>query len=408
MHRKSNRRKGATFALLAATGIGLAGCGGGNGNGLLGGTGGNGGNINTALANLQRATADGRITESDRANLNAARSGFQTIATATPANAQARAGLGLAELALVQLDGNACVASTLANSSTGAADAAALLNIANPSAALAAASHLGNFRELLIGIAKAVALPVVADGTDRSGAQSCISNGVLAKLTSAANNLAAASNDSAVSIRVLGADGRNTLRRADLQILTGGVQSVQGLVGINTAYNLDSGTFYNGKTFGNPLSFDTNRDLRLSPNEYLAPAPYATLRSGGKAQLATALTNLRGGLNNIESGINAKIAETDSSSEAVQLTSTLRTQFNTALTQIPVAREVLTGAFTVPGTDVTTNLAAYLNNPIADLHTSAPTLRFDAAAGQIVPVTPLPNPTFNGLFPNGLPTSFFR
>jgi len=411
MHNNLKTRCGAALALLSA--IGLAGCGGSS-SGLLGNNGGNGGGGNggadtltAALTNLQKATADGRITESDRTALVAARTGFQNLVTAQGSNSQARAGLGLSELGLVDLDGDACVASALSNGSTsGAADAAALLNIANPSAALAAASHVGNFRELAIGIAKAVALPIVADGSDRSGAQSCIANGVLAKLTSAVQNLAAANTDPAVSIRVLSANGRNTLRRADLQILTGGVQTVQGLVGTNTAYNLDAGTFYTGKTFGNPLSFDTNRDFRLSPNEYLAPAPYGTLRSGGKAQLAAALTNLRGGLNSIEAGINAKIAETDSSSEAVQLTSTLRSQFNTALTQVPVTREVLTGVFTVPGTNITTNLAAYLNNPIADLRTSAPTLTFDPVAGQVVPVT-VPNRTFNGLFPNGLPTSFF-
>jgi hypothetical protein len=392
---------------LVATGL-FAGCGGGNSNGLLGNNGGNNGasvaeNLAAGQTSLFAVTQDNDITEADRASLVSAAARFQAVVNAQSNNSQARASLALIQLALLGLDGfgqfggNANVRSTSNN----------LTNIGNPESALRAALDIQNIPSLLKSVASSVVSPAARTRSATHGeiddVQNYLSGATLTAINSAAANLTAAIADQNVSLQVFNRTGRNTLNRADLVILTGGLQAISGVLNVGGAYNIDPGNFYDNRSFSSPSTIDANGDGTLTPSEYIAPAPFGTLKSGGSQRLSTALTTMRTALTTSNTGITAKLAEADIANELIPVTADLRTALQRAQGQIPLAQTALNGPITV--SDVTVNIPAFLNNPIADIRTAAPNLTIQN--GRLVPGN-LPNPTLNGLFPNGIPTSLFN
>ncbi len=208
---------------------------------------------------------------------------------------------------------------------------------------------------------------------------------------------------------------------------------------------------------------DLNKDGKLEPNEYLPPSPYLTLRD--PSYMATAQTALEGEATEEAAGITGVLARPTDGSGGYLIPNS--TTVNAALTQIqtqvlPVLQKLPTGPVTVQapqpvgapdifhpqarsaaisrsdiigtghGDDglrafyngggstsfvsqtsttptfvsVTLDLAAWFANPPTDLKTLAPTYPLDSTGFPIVSQAVYPDPTFAGLFPNGLPAGF--
>lgn len=409
------KRGAAAIAVAAMSVIGVAGCGGGNGNGLTipntGGNGGNGGNGNIAAAreNLLAATAPGATNAQIGTALQNAISNFQDVLAGDPNNAEARAGLGIAQLALVgltaaQQNGGVALRSTATSNSN-------LFDFSKPSTVIASAANIEGTGQRLLDNLKLLVAPagggsstrsvktrgVVGDTQDFLAAQ-------LPTLKDAAENLRIASGNSGVTIQIVNSPTHNSLRQADLKILTGAAQALAGIVSVSVAYNLDPGTYYDNRSFSNPAALDTNHDLKLTASEYVAPAPFGTLRTGGAQNFRDTLTFLGSSVTSLNAGITAKLNEQDAASEAVQLTADVRPQLIKAQGFVPTIQSFVNGVATIPNTPVRINLPGFFNNPVNDLHTIAPTFSYNASTRE---VTPVAGQTFNGLFPDGIPTDIF-
>ncbi len=208
---------------------------------------------------------------------------------------------------------------------------------------------------------------------------------------------------------------------------------------------------------------DLNHDGKLEPNEYLPASPYLTLRD--PSYMATAKSALQGEAIEEAAGISGVLARPADGSGGYLVPNS--TTVNAALTQIqtqvlPILQKLPTGPVTVQapqpvgapdifhpqarstgvtrgdiigsghGDDglrafyngggstsfvsqsgstptfvsVTIDLAAWFASPPADLKTLAPTYPLDTNGFPIISQATYPDPTFAGLFPNGLPSGF--
>lgn len=204
-------------------------------------------------------------------------------------------------------------------------------------------------------------------------------------------------------------------------------------------------------TVSSPISIfqglDKNGDGKLTPDEYLPPSPYLTLRDA--ALLTTAQQSLQAIADKEAKGISGVLARP---ADGVFLVSNT-TDVQKVLTEtrdhvLPVIQQAATGPVTLeiphyqpsnavasadapppaPGTTpgvfilqpgfgsggppappiftpekVTVNLAAWFANPPADLKKFAPTYTLNADGLISFDQTVYPDPTFGGLYPNGLP-----
>ena len=202
-------------------------------------------------------------------------------------------------------------------------------------------------------------------------------------------------------------------------------------------------------TFPIPVVSDNNHDGKLTPDEYLAPSPFLTLRD--PALLLTAQQAMLALVDKAKKGITGVLARSEGQAFFLTNTPTLRNEL-TAIrdTVLPLIQQAATGPITLqvpsyevvplivkPGTGpqagkgslqlepifnlrpvwgeapppppkiaieaVTINLAAWFAHPPADLKLFAPTLTLDANGWPQLDKNTYPDPTFGGLFPNGLP-----
>ena len=204
---------------------------------------------------------------------------------------------------------------------------------------------------------------------------------------------------------------------------------------------------------------DLNGDGKLEPNEYLPPSPYLTLRSA--TYFTTAQQALAGTTAEETNGIAGVLARPSDGSGGYLIPNS--TQVNQLLsmvqkTIIPTLQQLSTGPTvlqmpiigygplfaaaqtqlptmaTTSGLDigqipylagggstdapvitlpadpvmksVTINLTAWFSNPPPDLKVFAPTYPINSNGHPILSQGVYPDPTFGGLFPDGLPTSF--
>lgn len=216
-------------------------------------------------------------------------------------------------------------------------------------------------------------------------------------------------------------------------------------------------------------SLDTNHDGKLEPSEYLPPSPFLTLRSASyltTAQTSLAATAAKetlgikgvlarasGGsflipnttaiatiLNNIQTNVVPLIAQAATGPVTLTFPHYGVTSLVGAIAEgadgaggvfqsVPVLAVTVDtppappttggsgsgssagGTVTVPPyisfteQKVTIDIAAWFNNPPADLKAFAPTYTLTAQGGINPGGAVYPDPTFGGLFPNGLPTN---
>lgn len=248
----------------------------------------------------------------------------------------------------------------------------------------------------------------------------------------------------------------------EVQLFGAYVHSLMARVSLSLAYHRDPGDFFPplppvvSVTNGDPdvgggidspfKNLDKDRDGRLTPSEYLPPDPFLTLRD--KTYLVLAQSSLRATVEAAEKGI-AGVLKRESSTDFLlpnrpPVSDALTAMRDKALPLLrqaaegpfevdvpiyhPMPLEIVNGAFTRPyagassvfapwpGGDiyppeppgqadvrVKINLAAWFERPPADLKALAPTLVLDAEGWPDPNKTVYPDPTFAGLFPDGLP-----
>ncbi|HLJ55616.1 MAG TPA: hypothetical protein VKT77_11305, partial [Chthonomonadaceae bacterium] len=201
-------------------------------------------------------------------------------------------------------------------------------------------------------------------------------------------------------------------------------------------------------------SLDANHDGKLTPDEYLPPSPFLTLRdpalltTAQKAMLATADQETKG-INGVlarpadavflvsnTDAVRAVLTETrDKVVPLIQQAATGPVTIDVPRYGGPLAGAAGSGPVAVSGSDqggvfsvapkppvpsggagvailpiafttepVTIDIAAWFKQPPADLKAFAPTYTLDANGFPDPSLTKYPDPTFGGLYPNGLPT----
>jgi hypothetical protein len=200
-------------------------------------------------------------------------------------------------------------------------------------------------------------------------------------------------------------------------------------------------------------ALDKNGDGKLEPNEYLPASPFLTLRDPSYLQtaqtamgaivdretkgiagvlarpatgsflvpnstdVAAALTSIRDNvLPLIQQAITGPVTLTVPRYQPIPLvaanggtTVQPETTSNELFTASPVATAapVLLNTFpTVTTQTLTIDIAAWFAHPPADLKAFAPTYVLDSIGYPNYSLTTYPDPTFGGLFPNGLPAAF--
>ncbi len=184
-------------------------------------------------------------------------------------------------------------------------------------------------------------------------------------------------------------------------------------------------------------NLDANKDGKLSPAEYLPPAPFLTLRDAGL--LKTAQQALIAIADKAKKGIDGALARTAATGFLIANdAATRQTLTQTRDTVLPLIRQAANGPVTletpqydvlpltgaphyggfdnaptpvptvppvIPTYKVTINLAVWFASPPRDLRQFAPTLTLNANGWLQTDKTSYPDPTFGGLFPDGLPDS---
>jgi hypothetical protein len=209
----------------------------------------------------------------------------------------------------------------------------------------------------------------------------------------------------------------------DVYLFHGALLLARWALAIPASYNVSFGTF---DFDASPLTRDVNHDWLLSPGEYLPPSPFATLTSAAtmtasKADMSTACAK-------IIAGINATLAET---SDNHDLLAWHTAGSGVEWADLNLVRDYATklqsscnAATTINFPDdegnlvpVSTFIGAWAANPPSDLKVMMPTMeinryRWSPTVAYEYDVDPLdggvPDTTFGGLFPQGLPSDLIN
>ena len=199
------------------------------------------------------------------------------------------------------------------------------------------------------------------------------------------------------------------------------------------------------------IALDKNHDGKLSPAEYLPASPYLTLRD--PALLATAQQAMQAVVDRETKGIDGVLARPADAAFLVSNTQQVQQLLAEVRDHVaPLIKQASTGPVTIelphyqplntavqtadpppppPGSNqggvfsiqpppapggseppappvfttesVTVNLAAWFAHPPADLKAFAPTFTLSSQGVPDIGLTSYPDPTFGGLYPNGLP-----
>jgi hypothetical protein len=179
------------------------------------------------------------------------------------------------------------------------------------------------------------------------------------------------------------------------------------------AYDLNPGTFYDIQR--DLYQYDTSpADGKVTPSEYMAPAPFGRLATGGAARMAAALAAYRAAADSVVDGVNATLAETVDDHELlpVKTDAQVCADVQNAGLIATVLKQALAGSYVLDAAtfdlseDVTINLPNFFTSPIADFRSVLPTFTvISPDVCSIEPPTGWPDRTFGNLFPAGLPDS---
>ena len=196
---------------------------------------------------------------------------------------------------------------------------------------------------------------------------------------------------------------------AEIQILVAVVAAVRSLTNVGLSYNADPGSF----DFNAQVPASVFAQSSISPAQYVTTGTFLTLMPDGAARL----TNVKNELNVVaNSGIAAIEAVKNRNNAGFLInpgTVVSTAQLNTAESQIQAAQAYLAGPQNVTlrvnhqSVTVPVNISAFLNNPPADLKALLPTLpvQTDSNGNAFLTDTGFPDPTFAGIFPNGIPVN---
>ncbi len=198
----------------------------------------------------------------------------------------------------------------------------------------------------------------------------------------------------------------------DICLLSALNQLLSGALNQALAYNLNPGTF---DIHIDITLRDANSDGVVTPAEYLPPAPFGALKSGGAALLTSSLQSYRDCLADLKTGCSYHL-QPATGGQPQQLAKPGELLAGANPQELAIVRDgaiVLATAFNGPATlspwistlsqDVRINLPALFTSPVANLRTIAPdyTLIQGWADADLTTIDDL---TFGGLFPNSLPT----
>lgn len=411
----------------------LAGCGGGGGNGNGGGSGNNGSSTGggttpptlmpaeASLNSLVRSTNTVTIT-----NLTATVSQFDQARQADPTNKDAQLGYAISEFALAGAQAANLNGTVIANLRTPkAASAVPALRVGQ----LAQGLTLWKLPQFLAGSGSAALWPRAADFLPTSVVAARTVLKPRATVTPAQVQTALTGLDASLvkveqALSVVAADPNYTYTLADpnqptntsatvkvgsaeIQILLAAVGAVRSLDNLGLTYNADPGTFnFNATVPASALAGGS-----FAPAAYLPPSPFLTLNADGAARAGAVKTELNAvavaGVAAIEA------VKTRSNSGYLLDPGTLVTsaQLTTVEGHIQTYQGLLSGPQNIPltvnGQTVSTsvNIGAFLSRPPADLKALLPILAVSTDSGGTTSLTfsRYPDPTFGGIFPNGVP-----
>jgi hypothetical protein len=194
----------------------------------------------------------------------------------------------------------------------------------------------------------------------------------------------------------------------DVLLLDGLFHASIGAINQLLAYNWNPGTFYD--TPKDLYQYDTApADGKVTPSEYMAPAPFGTLVSSSR--MSTALTEYRTAADRIVQGVNVTLAEVTDDHELLPVNTDLqlRADVQQAGTVAGVLKQALAGLYVLSAadydlcTDVTLNLPHVFTSPSANLRSVLPTFTvISPSVYSVEPPSGWPDRTFGGLFTSAL------
>jgi len=199
----------------------------------------------------------------------------------------------------------------------------------------------------------------------------------------------------------------------DVLLLAGWLHGAVAALNQVLAYNLNPGTFYD--IHRDLYQYDTSpADGKVTPSEYVAPAPFGRLATGGAARMATALAEYRTTADLVVQGVTATLSEPGDDHELLPVNTDAQVRADVQEAGMIAAElaRALTGPYVLYAAmfdlpeDVTINLANFFTSPIADFRSVLPTFTvISPDVYSIEPPTGWPDRTFGNLFPAGLPDS---
>jgi hypothetical protein len=238
--------------------------------------------------------------------------------------------------------------------------------------------------------------------------------------------------DHTVEVAVPEAELSFQLDPGDLLFMRAVTDLASGFMNQMVAYNLALPTTF---TTAAPIVYDVNNDGKVTPAEYLPPAPFGTLTVDGATHMSNAIAAYREAAQLVEQGCTFHLQRPWQIYEASELFDAgpdfvygysyynYETQsweykryveYGQVTDNMSMIRDasqelqkVLAGPYFVSrafvGMDVTVDLSRPFTHPISDIRSILPT--FTLLDPQITTLRPgaFPDPTFNGVLPDGLP-----
>ncbi|BDI33611.1 hypothetical protein CCAX7_56620 [Capsulimonas corticalis] len=417
--------------LGAALGVGaliLTGCGGGGG----GSDSGSNPNGPTPAKQIQQGQSDinSIVRNSSSSNtqtvLQDAVTNFNLARKSLPSNNDAQAGFAISQAALAAIQFSKTLGVTsFALKANAAGPQSRLTRMAQASNALA----IWNFPAFLSGSDK-LPLPTASDLIPHVMVphDSLTPVQIQASLVSLDTSLAAA--ESALSgplanpsyVYII-ADPSHTdsstatvkVGNAELRTLAALIAVLRSVTNVTTAYSADEGTFNFGADVHTLSPFTLNSTV--SPTTFLPGGTFAKLNTDGKTRMATVKTELQATITDAVTAVQS-IKTRDNTGYLLNPGTLVTTQQLTNFqTQAQSYQPYLTGVQSVTlnttNNGVITlkiNLNAWFTNPPADLKAFLPTMKVTQSSGgnATLVTTPLPDHTFGGLLPAGVPSNTFN
>jgi len=196
--------------------------------------------------------------------------------------------------------------------------------------------------------------------------------------------------------------------KGDLEMIVGILSYLKAFIYAGTAYNMEDGGFDWDAT---PV--DSDESGYIEPYEYLPTGIWGTLRSDGAQRLTKAKASLEDAITYINSGIDYALGETSEENEFIPVGTDPEMRedllsLKNAMQFVYNLTHIDTKADSNLSDIVIVNLGAFFDSPAPDWKTLAPTC-FDHKCRYVkrnsAGIPSVPDPTFSGLIPDGIPNS---